>query len=82
MHIYIAILTIFLVGTFSITAHAYDDGFGDRFYNSSPSALGEYTAEEETSQDIAMDEAAEGLQDIQPAAGTEEPDNEIEDMGQ
>lgn len=51
---------------------AFDDGFGERFYNNAPSSLGEHEAPIEEIPDIAMDEMAEQLQNILPAAGEEE----------
>lgn len=45
------------------------DEFGERFSNKAPSGLGDYTAEETEFPDIAMDEMAEELQNIMPAAG-------------
>jgi hypothetical protein len=65
-----------IIGLFCVNAAtaamAFDDGFGDRFYNQAPQALGDYTAEETEIQDVAMDDFANELQSIQPASGDEE----------
>ncbi len=76
------IVGIFVV-TPASTSYAFDDGFGDRFYNQAPAALGEYEveAEEAEMQDIAMDDLASELQNIQPAAGEEEA-SELEEASE
>ncbi len=64
-----------ILSVLSVTAtasYAFDDGFGDRFYNQAPQALGEYKAEDTEMPDIAMDDFARELQEIQPASGEEE----------
>ena len=65
------IIGLFCVNA-STAAMAFDDGFGDRFYNQAPQALGDYTAEETEIQDVAMDDIANDLQSIQPASGDED----------
>ncbi len=82
MRLYVTVFTLIFSLTGAPISYAYDDGFGDRFYNNAPSGLGDHNAEEEPSQDIAMDDLAESLQDIQPAAGDEEQDIEAEEAEQ
>ena len=71
------IVAMMAIGT-TFPAQAFDDGFGDRFYNQSPAAFGEHTDEGHEVQDIAMDDIAIELQNIKPAAGDEEEAVEAE----
>lgn len=52
-------------------ALAYDDEYGSRFYNQEHPGFGGQQTQEEEVQNIAMDDLASDLQDIQPAAGDE-----------
>lgn len=75
-------LFIIMLSVLSVTAtasNAFDDGFGDRFYNQAPQALGEYTTEDSEVPDIAMDDFARELQEIQPASGEEDATSSSED---
>lgn len=71
------ILSVFTIIAF-MPYVAFADEFGERFYSETPSGLGEYNVTSVEIQDIAMDEVAEDLQDVMPAAG-EESENIAED---
>lgn len=66
---FLAIFTILVSLTSGI---AMADEFGERFYNQAPQALGDYTMDASEIPDIAMDDMAQDLQNIMPAAGEEE----------
>ncbi len=51
---------------------AQADEYGERFYNQAPKGLGDFSSAETETPDIAMDDAAQDLQDVMPAAGEEE----------
>ncbi len=70
MHILIILLAVTL--GIALPNIALADDFGARFYNQAPKGLGDYTAPESEIPDIAMDDMAEDLQNIMPAAGEEE----------
>ncbi len=57
-----------------VAAHASDvmDEFGPRFHGEAPAGLGEFDAPSQEFPDIAMDDAAQDMQDIMPAAGDEQ----------
>ncbi len=76
MQILKVLLVMVAVGFTPFTVSA--DEFGERFSNKAPSGLGDYTAEETEFPDIAMDDMAEALQDIMPAAGEEDVASEEE----
>ena len=79
----LALLSLFVFSGFlpnSAAAEAFNDGFGDRFYSKAPAGLGDYTAEITEIPDIAMDEMAEDLQKIMPAAGDSEDVSETEEV--
>ena len=46
------------------------DEFGERFYNQTPKGMADYTVPQDA--DIAMDDAAQQMQEIMPASGDEE----------
>ncbi len=53
------------------------DEFGERFNNKTPQGMASYDAAENEIPDIVMDNIAKELQDVMPAAGTEEIDTAI-----
>jgi len=66
-----AIIMCLAILAFVPTSVSADD-FGERFYNNAPSSLGDFTSSgAEAFPDIAMDDAAQDLQEIMPAAGEE-----------
>jgi len=65
-----AILLIF--GIMVSAQNVRADEFGERFYNQTPKGMADYTVPQDEDADIAMDEAAQQMQDIMPAAGDEE----------
>ncbi|MDH5722892.1 MAG: hypothetical protein OEY94_06190 [Alphaproteobacteria bacterium] len=67
------ILTL-LIGFFVITSQGViaADEFGSRFTGETPAGMAEGTYEPEETPAVAMDDPAEDLQDIMPAAGEEE----------
>lgn len=65
---------------FASSAMAFDDGFGDRFYNQGHAALGDYQSESEFIPEVAMDDLAQDLQDIMPAAGEDTTSQEEGDV--
>tara|TARA_R110002072_G_scaffold64825_5_gene160926 strand:- start:559 stop:819 length:261 start_codon:yes stop_codon:yes gene_type:complete len=73
---FLAVFTI-LIGLTSGVAMA--DEFGERFYNQAPQALGDYTMAASEIPDIAMDDMAQDLQNIMPAAGEEDLDGPSEE---
>ena len=62
----------------SITSHA--DEYGERFYNQTPKGMADFTANPHEIPDIAMDEIADSLQDIMPAAGDESTDVPVDEQ--
>ncbi len=62
-------LVAIALSTISFSAHA--DEFGARFFNQAPPGLGDFTADEHQIPDVAMDDAAQDMQNIMPAAGEE-----------
>jgi|GEM_PF-2384487 len=54
---------------FALSKNASADEYGERFYNHTPSGMAEYTVPSYETPDIAMDDTAEDLQNIMPAAG-------------
>ncbi len=66
-----------LTSVIGMSIPAYADEFGPRFYNKTPAGLADYTIEE--TPDIAMDEMAEDLQDIMPAAGESQKEEKPEE---
>jgi len=71
------LLLLSLLASFTTTASLADE-FGDRFYNEPPKGLGDFTADSHEIPDIAMDDAAQDVQDIMPAAGDEDaPETEV-----
>lgn len=63
-------IAVFSIILSSATFHAaIADEFGDRFYNQTPPGLADGTGEAEEIPDIAMDDAAQDMQNIMPAAG-------------
>lgn len=65
-----------ILGVISLSFSAHADDFGPRFDDTTPPGLADYTVEE--TPDIAMDDMAKDLQDIMPAAGEEEPENNVQ----
>jgi len=66
---------------FGFSNYASADDYGERFYNQTPTGMADFTLPDET-VDIAMDDIAEDLQDIMPAAGEQadtSPDSEAID---
>ena len=57
----------------SLSSPALADEFGDRFYNQTPAGLGDYTMPEEGIPMVSIDDIAQDLQDVMPAAGEEAP---------
>ncbi len=76
MRVFLTISVLFLLFSVFLPnivfADQIDDEFGARFYNKAPAGLGDYTAPEDEFPDIAMDDIANSLQNIMPAAGDEE----------
>ena len=66
------IVTMLITGIIVFAQDVRADEFGERFYNQTPAGMAEYTAPENETSDIAMDEWAEDLQNITPASGEEE----------
>lgn len=54
-----------------ITQKVSADEYGDRFYNQTPVGMAEYPSFSNEMPDIAMDDIADELQNIKPAAGIE-----------
>ena len=70
------IVTLLLLGIIFIAQDVRaDDGFGEMFYNQTPKGMADHTVSEEETSDIAMDDAAQDMRDIMPAAGEEEADD-------
>ncbi|PCJ97029.1 MAG: hypothetical protein COA45_10435 [Zetaproteobacteria bacterium] len=76
MQIFMILAAVTMIGFVPNSVSA--DEFGDRFYNQAPQGLGDYTAEDVEVLDIAMDDIAESLQDIMPAAGDEELTSDLD----
>ncbi|MFP4097340.1 MAG: hypothetical protein ACLFP8_02890 [Alphaproteobacteria bacterium] len=57
-----------------LATKANADEYGQRFHNETPPGMAEYTVPE--TPEIAMDDKAEDLQDIMPAAGDKEESQE------
>ena len=70
-----AITAILLLG---VSANAWADEYGERFYAETPRGMADFTVPEETG-DIALDDMAADLQDIMPAAGEEATEEAIVD---
>lgn len=77
------VLVIFLTAfVFSAANFAIADDFGERFSAKAPAALGTYTGEGESVENIAASETtAEDLQNIMPAAGEEQENTPAESTG-
>lgn len=71
------IWTLTVLGTVMLSSAAFADDFGPRFDEKTPPGLADYTVPEEAN--IAMDEAAEDLQNIIPASGEEEISEDAQD---
>ncbi|MGH1403961.1 MAG: hypothetical protein ACRBDL_06935 [Alphaproteobacteria bacterium] len=62
-------LSVFFIGIGLSSPVSAADEYGDRFYNQTPKGLADYTVEEDSMPNIAMDDMAADLQEIMPAAG-------------
>jgi len=74
---FIFVISILVLG-FSTLSIAADD-FGARFMEAAPSAF-EDPAEDSTATELSMEEAADMLQNIMPAAGDEQPFAQTDDI--
>ncbi len=76
----IRIYTIFTILVIIPAAQSSQaDEFGDRFYNKTPAGMADYTVDDNKSTDIAdisMDDAAQQVQNIAPAAGDDNSEYE------